>query len=137
MPIRGWTAACKLEQQRVRPCPVSTRTACDYGMAAGVREHVTVFEGAGNPTAGPVSRTMPEVYHYCCYINLAMLFVLLYMLPIYDRVLTSGGIDILTMLTVSCVGLLLDSTGGKAQRAFVWVTPDLLREHFGVDAPRK
>ncbi len=37
---------------------------------------------------------------------------------------------------VIVAGHLLDKKGRKRQRAFIWVTPDLLREHFSVDAPR-
>ncbi len=33
-------------------------------------------------------------------------------------------------------GHILDREGRKGQRAFIWVTPELLREHFGVNAPR-
>jgi len=37
---------------------------------------------------------------------------------------------------VIVAGHILDHEGNKGQRAFIWVTPDLLREHFGVDTPR-
>lgn len=37
---------------------------------------------------------------------------------------------------VIVAGHILSHEGNKGQRAFIWVTPDLLREHFGVDAPR-
>lgn len=33
-------------------------------------------------------------------------------------------------------GHILGKEGGKEQRAFIWVTPDLLRVHFGLNAPR-
>ena len=44
---------------------------------------------------------------FSCFINIAMLSVPLYMLQVYDRVLTSGSTDTLIMLTVLCAGLLL------------------------------
>lgn len=37
---------------------------------------------------------------------------------------------------VIVAGHILGKEGGKGQRAFIWVTPDLLRAHFGVNAPR-
>lgn len=47
-----------------------------------------------------------KICFFSCFINLAMLAVPLYMLQVYDRVLTSGSVDTLVMLTVLCVGLL-------------------------------
>lgn len=47
-----------------------------------------------------------KICFFSCFINLAMLAVPLYMLQVYDRVLTSGSVDTLIMLTVLCVGLL-------------------------------
>lgn len=37
---------------------------------------------------------------------------------------------------VIVAGHILNQEGRKGQRAFIWITPDLLREHFGVSAPR-
>lgn len=47
-----------------------------------------------------------KICFFSCFINLSMLAVPLYMLQVYDRVLTSGSTDTLIMLTVLCVGLL-------------------------------
>ena len=53
------------------------------------------------------AREFHKVGLFSCFINVAMLTVPLYMLQVYDRVLTSGSIDTLVMLTVLCAGLLL------------------------------
>lgn len=82
---------------------------------------------SNSPTDDELKRTLIACKHYFIYagmfsaaINILMLTPIIYMLTVYDRVVTSGSLSTLTMLTILMVSLLM-AVGG-----FEWVRSMIL-----------
>lgn len=65
-------------------------------------------------------------------VNLLMLVSPLYMLQVYDRVLTSGSIETLTLISILAVGLLITMmVADSARRKVLALASDFLQKQYG------
>ncbi len=88
-----------------------------------------MVNNSNNPEYQELKNTLKEIKSYFIYaglfsaaINVLMLTPIIYMLQVYDRVISSGSLSTLTMLTLLMIGLLVAMGGFEWVRSMILIS---------------